>query len=147
MKLEIRTKVNGSPEAVMAGFTRDLFEALSPPFPPVKVKTFDGSKTGDHVDLELNFIFFKERWLSVIIEDGEKNGGVYFVDEGRELPFFLSGWRHEHRIEPDPDKADSSIIVDSINFKTPIWLPEFLMLPALWGQFLYRIPIYKRFFA
>lgn len=147
MQLEIRTRVKGNPQEVFSGFNQQLFETLSPPFPPVRVRHFGGCRTGDEVDLELNFLLRKERWLSVVVEDELHGEAPYFVDEGRILPSFLSYWRHEHRIEPDTENPDHSLIVDAITFETPRWLPEALMAPGLWVQFLYRIPVYKRYFS
>lgn len=148
MEIRISTRVKGKPEAVFAGFDQSLFEALSPPFPPVRVLAFGGCQKGAEVDLELDFLLRKERWLSLVTESGMTESGThYFVDEGRVLPFFLTYWRHEHRVEPDPEDPTGSLIVDFITFKTPKWLPETLMAPGLWAQFLYRVPVYKRYFA
>lgn len=143
MKIRIETKIEASLEKVKEGFTEDLFLSLNPPFPPVKLVQFDGCKTGDQVVLELNFIFFKQKWVSDITEDFENKHEWYFIDIGTQLPFFLSKWRHHHGVE----KAESgSIIIDDITFSTGTILTDILMYPLLYGQFLYRKPIYKRKF-
>ncbi|MGF1533040.1 MAG: hypothetical protein ACFCUI_05020 [Bernardetiaceae bacterium] len=147
MQLTIKTRVKGDPKQVFAGFDRQLFEALSPPFPPVRVIEFGGCQAGARVALELNFLFFKQSWVSVVTKEGFLDGAPFFVDCGEELPFFLSDWMHEHRVEPDPQRANTSLIVDAITFQTPSWLPEWLLAPAMWAQFLYRKPVYKRYFA
>ncbi|MGB3467198.1 MAG: hypothetical protein WBA74_18090, partial [Cyclobacteriaceae bacterium] len=67
-----------------------------------------------------------------------------FIDEGTSLPFFLKYWKHHHRVIAD---GTGSKIVDDITFKTPFFIPAFLMYPALYGQFMYRKPIYQRFFS
>lgn len=144
MKLCITTSVKASLEIVKAGFTQDLFLSLNPPFPPVELLKFDGCKTGDKVELELNFIFFKQRWVSDITEDAETGDRWYFIDEGTQLPFFLKSWKHHHAVE---QRGEGSVIIDDITYSTGTILTDLLMFPALFGQFLYRKPVYKRVFA
>ena len=88
MRLHLQTAVASAYLEVKEGFTESLFAKLAPPFPPVKVRRFDGCKTGDTVDLELNFIFFKQKWTSKITEDHCDAQEFLFVDEGIVLPFF-----------------------------------------------------------
>ncbi|WPP53170.1 SRPBCC family protein [Catalinimonas niigatensis] len=143
MRIKLTTQVKQNYKAVMEGFTEDLFIKLSPPFPPVKLLQFDGCKKDDVVALELNFIFFKQQWVSLILEDGLNDEEFYFIDFGTKLPFFLKYWRHHHRIikrEPGTE------IVDDITFKSPLPFLDFLLWPALWLQFLYRKPVYKKVF-
>ncbi|MFK7953307.1 MAG: hypothetical protein AB8B73_10720 [Ekhidna sp.] len=143
MNIQIKTKVGASLEKVKSGFTEDLFLSLNPPFPPVKLQQFDGCKAGDKVKIELNFILFKQLWVSDIVEDKLDDNSWYFLDIGVQLPFFLSKWRHHHGVE----KTDSgSVIIDDITFSTGMILTDILMYPLLYGQFLYRKPIYKRRF-
>lgn len=125
------------------GFNQSLFEALNPPFPPVKLLRFDGSTKGDVVSLELDFILFKQVWESHIVEHGQTSKEWYFVDEGRKLPFFLRYWRHRHRVVQAGTHAR---IIDNITFKTPFWLMDYLLYPVMWLQFAYRKPVYKRVF-
>ncbi len=143
MHIKITTAVEKDFLAVKSGFTSDLFLALNPPFPRVRLLQFDGCKKGDIVSLELNFIFFKQVWKSIITEDETNKKEFRFVDEGKKLPFFFKYWRHHHRVVSDGKGAK---IIDDITFKTPTFLPEFLMYPALYLQFLYRKPIYKKRF-
>ena len=144
MKLTIQTRVNRPYDQVWAGFDKTLFDQLSPPFPPVRVVRFDGCLKGDIVDLELNFLLFKQRWVSHITDQKTTDTEIFFVDEGRQLPFFLSQWTHRHRILKDQNNA---IIADEITFRTPFWLTDYLFYPLLWVQFAYRKPIYRRVFA
>lgn len=144
MKLKITTPVKAPLENVKAGFTRDLFLSLNPPFPPVQLRQFDGCVAGDKVELELNFIFFKQTWVSDIIEDQESEDRWYFIDVGTRLPFFLKSWRHHHQVER---VGDGSRIIDDITFSTGTILTDLLMYPALLGQFLYRKPVYKKIFS
>jgi ligand-binding SRPBCC domain-containing protein len=143
VKIQIKTKVKASLEKVKEGFTEDLFLSLNPPFPPVKLLQFDGCKTGDKVALELNFLLFKQHWISDIVEDQEKDESWYFLDIGTQLPFFLSRWKHHHRVEK---AASGSIIIDDITFSTGMIVTDILMYPILYGQFFYRKPIYKKRF-
>jgi ligand-binding SRPBCC domain-containing protein len=143
MQLKIKTKVHQDYILVKEGFTEELFIKLNPPFPPVKLKRFDGCKKGDVVSLELDFILFKQQWESLIVEAKLTEKEFYFIDEGRKLPFFLKYWRHKHRIIKN---GSGSKIVDDITFRSPIRPMDFLLYPVLWVQFWYRKPVYKKFF-
>lgn len=144
MKLLLETPVAQSYLSVKAGFDESLFRKLSPPFPPVKLLRFDGCAPGDQVILELNFIFFTQKWTSAITEDGTSEAEYFFVDEGIVLPFFLKKWTHRHRIIASPT---GSRIRDEIEYESSNGLLTLLLYPALWAQFLYRKPIYKKVFG
>ena len=144
MKLTIRTQVQSPPEAVWAGFDRQLFDRLSPPFPPVTVLRFDGCLQGDRVSLELNFLLFKQVWNSDIIDQQTTPGEIFFIDEGTKLPFFLSAWHHKHRLISE---GTGTVIADEITFQTPNVLLDYLFYPLLWAQFVYRKPIYRTVFG
>ncbi|WP_373493562.1 hypothetical protein [Aquiflexum sp.] len=143
MKINIETEVQQDYLKVKDGFNQSLFSKLSPPFPPVKLLRFDGSKKGDLVSLKLNFIFFKQKWTSNITEDKTTDREFYFVDKGVELPFFLKEWQHKHRIIKT---GEGSIIRDEITYKSRFSLMTLMLYPALYLQFLYRKPIYKKIF-
>lgn len=143
MKLVTKTKVDSTKEKVWKGFDQSLFEKLAPPFPKARLLRYDGNKQGDIVDIELDFIFFKNKWTSLIIENAESHEENYFIDAGETLPFFLGFWKHKHRIIGENSGA---IIIDEVEFQAPIkWLSIFLY-PAIWAQFAWRIPIYKKIF-
>ncbi|WKV13787.1 hypothetical protein [Marivirga harenae] len=144
MHLRLKTKVNQDFLSVKSGFDEKLFLSLNPPFPPVNLKEFGGCETGDRVHLELNFIFFKQDWISKITFDNTSDSVFEFVDEGIKLPFFLKSWKHHHVVEKI-DENESSII-DDIEFKSPSILMDYLLKPVLWLQFAYRKPIYKKIF-
>jgi ligand-binding SRPBCC domain-containing protein len=144
MKITIETPVNQDYLQVKEGFNETLFKKLSPPFPPVKLLRFDGSTKGDLVTLELNFIFFKQKWTSEIMEDQTTDKEFYFIDKGIELPFFLKKWTHKHRIVKD---GENSIIRDEIDYQSPFWILTWLLYPAMLLQFAYRKPIYKKIFS
>ncbi|MCP1383266.1 SRPBCC family protein [Runella salmonicolor] len=144
MKLILKTTVQQSYLQVWRGFDETLFRRLSPPFPPVRVVRFDGCLKGNTVELELSFFLFKQRWTSKITEQQGNAEEVFFIDEGVKLPFFLSYWRHRHRIIKD---GEHTIIADEIEFRTPSILTDYLFYPLLYGQFLYRKPIYRKVFS
>ncbi len=144
MKITIETLVNQDYLQVKEGFNETLFKKLSPPFPPVKLLRFDGSTKGNLVTLELNFIFFKQKWTSEIMEDQTTDKEFYFIDKGIELPFFLKKWTHKHRIVKD---GENSIIRDEIDYQAPFWILTWLLYPAMLLQFAYRKPIYKKIFS
>lgn len=144
MKITLSTLVNQDYLSVKNGFNETLFTKLSPPFPPVKLARFDGSEVGDLVSLELNFLLFKQKWTSEISESKTTAEEYYFVDIGTILPFFLKKWRHKHRIIKE---GNNSIIRDEVEFSAPFGLATLLLYPAIYLQFLYRKPIYKKIFS
>lgn len=143
MKINIKTRVEQDYLSVKQGFNKDLFLKLNPPFPPVKLLRFDGCRRGDKVSLELNFIFFKQTWTSIITSDRTDEQEFFFVDEGKKLPFFLRFWKHKHRVIRE---ESGSTIVDEINFSARLKILSPLLYPVLYAQFWYRKPIYKKIF-
>jgi ligand-binding SRPBCC domain-containing protein len=146
MHIILRTEVAQPPAAVMAGFTQDLFLALAPPFPKLTLHRFDGCRRGDQVEIELDTLVTKLPWTSLITEDGILPDGThFFVDQGQTLPPPLRYWRHRHLIEPGP--AGGSVIVDNLEYRTASpWLDK-VLYPAMWAQFAWRRPIYRRWFG
>lgn len=146
MHLTLRTAVAQPPAQVMAGFTQALFVALAPPFPRLRLRRFDGSRTGDRVEIELDVLVTRLRWTSLITADGQQpDGTLFFVDEGQQLPPPLRFWRHRHLVQPGP--GGGSVIVDAVEFRTASPLLDALLYPALWAQFAWRRPIYRHWFA
>jgi len=145
MKIKIATHVNSEWKKVVSGFTKELFVKLNPPFPPVEVQQFDGCIKGDKVILLLNFLLFKQKWISHITESKEDENGFSFIDVGVKLPFFLSRWKHHHIIEKREDGGTT--IIDDIEFSTGTMVTNLLFYPLLYGQFLYRKPVYKKIFS
>lgn len=146
MRLTLQTAVVQLPAEVMAGFTKALFVALAPPFPKLQVARFDGCRTGDHVEIELDVILKRLPWASLIVADGqEPDGTLFFVDEGQVLPPPLRYWRHRHLVQPAPNGG--SIIVDDLEYRTASRLLDALLYPAMWAQFAWRRPIYRRWFG
>ena len=149
MRIICKTTINQSLPQVWAGFDRHLFEQLTPIFPPVRIIRFDGCLRGDVVQLELNFFLFHQNWVSLIVDQKTASDEIYFIDQGTQLPFFLSYWQHHHRLHRiiDPKTAqEQTVIVDDVTFRTPFLLTNVLVYPVLWLQFLGRKFTYKRRF-
>lgn len=144
MQFSLSTTVRGTPQSVFARFTEELFRVLAPPFPRVRVVRFDGCSVGDIVQVELNFFLFATTWTSTIVEQYTTDTDIVFVDCGTTLPFFLSAWRHTHTVRAVD--ATHSAIIDSIVFEVYHPVLTWLMAPLIITQFLYRKPIYKRYF-
>ena len=146
MHVTLRTAVAQAPAQVMAGFTRALFVALAPPFPRLRVLRFDGCRTGDQVEIELDTLVKRLPWTSLITDHGTLPDGThFFVDEGKTLPPPLRFWRHRHLLEPGPN--GTCVIVDALEYRTASPLLDALLYPAMWAQFAWRKPIYRRWFG
>ncbi|TGE14479.1 SRPBCC family protein [Hymenobacter elongatus] len=146
MHITLRTSVAQPPAQVLAGFTRELFLALAPPFPKLNLLRFDGCLRGDQVEIELVSGPLRQRWTSLITDHGQlPDGTLYFVDEAQTAPAPLRYWRHRHLMEPGPNGG--STIVDAIEFRTASKVLDALLYPAMWAQFAWRRPIYRRVFG
>jgi ligand-binding SRPBCC domain-containing protein len=143
MKLTITTTVAADYRTVFSGFNRELFIALSPPFPRVTLLKF-GMQKGDEVALRIGAGPVGFRWVSKITDSYETADEIGFVDEGSELPLTLQRWRHRHRIVRRPKGA---LIIDEIEYEARPRILSGLLYPFLWLQFIYRKPIYRRFFG
>jgi ligand-binding SRPBCC domain-containing protein len=144
MHINIPIKVSQNINQVWAGFDQSLFKQLSPPFPPSKLLRFDGSLPNDEVHIELDFIFFKQLWISQITAHQASQQEIFFIDKGKKLPFFLQYWQHKHRLVAQADGG--CLIIEEIEFKTFNRLTDLLFYPILYLQFWYRKPIYQRIF-
>jgi len=145
MQIILKTYVEQSPLQVLEGFTQELFIKLKPPGVRLKLLRFDGSKTGDIVEMELNFGLFKQKWTSIITDHGQNEAESYFVDEAttKNLPFFLIHWKHRHRLVA---MGSGTEIIDHIQYRAPFGL-NLLLYPILYLQFAYRKPIYRKTFV
>lgn len=144
MRIVIKTQVEQTAQEVFNGFNQDLFKALNPPFPLVEVLRFDGCQLHHETHLLLNFILFKQKWVSVNTDYSHKAHEIFFIDEGKQLPFFLKYWKHKHLIVTDT--AQKTWIIDDITFKSYFLLADLLLYPLMWLQFAFRKPIYKKYF-
>lgn len=144
MKLRLETQVQQSAREVWQGFDQSLFLALAPPFPRLKLIRFDGSNEGDRVEIRVNFLLFAQTWESLITGQGEDDECIWFVDEGKQLPFFLKSWKHRHEMRK---QENGCTIVDAIEYRSPSRLLDIVLFPAMWLQFAYRKPVYRRSFS
>jgi ligand-binding SRPBCC domain-containing protein len=147
MRLLLKTNVSLPPDQVWAQFDEQLFKKLAPPFPRIRLLRFDGSTTGCTVEVELNFLLFRQIWQSEIIDHGTTEEEIWFVDRGSKLPFFLRFWIHRHRLmRTSYGSTPGTQIVDDIEYRTGSVILDYLMYPLMWAQFAYRGPIYRRAF-
>ncbi|MFN0203401.1 MAG: SRPBCC family protein [Bacteroidia bacterium] len=144
MKIHLSTLVKGDYQAVFRQFDEKLLNYLKPSFPPAQIVAFGGSSKGNKVHLRLSFVFFSQEWVSAITEEKITEKAAYFTDEGVQLPFFLSQWKHQHLVEK---QGENAVIQDIIEFKTPFFLLDYLMYPVLYLQFRQRKPKYQGFFG
>ncbi len=140
MQILIKTPVVADYKVVWEGFNEDLFVALKPVFPPLKLLRFDGSMEGDEVHVQI----FNQRFDALIVEQKELSEEIYFIDEGKQLPFPLKTWRHKHRILKQPK---GSLIIDDIQFSTGSQILDYLIYPGLYFQFTGRRPVYQKLFG
>lgn len=144
MRFQLHTDVKQSIQKVADGFNEKLFVALAPPFPKINLLRFDGSKKGDLVIMELHMGTKKQRWVSEIVAHGENSEEWFFIDEGRELPKPLKFWQHRHHLLHL--RSELTRIVDDVTYSTGNKILDMAIYPALLAQFLYRKPIYQKFF-
>lgn len=140
----VRHYVRGEVAEVFAGFTRELFEALAPAFPPSRLLRYDGNDVGDEVHVSLGLGPLSRLWVSEITAREEARGRCVFVDEGRRLPSPLTYWRHRHVVE---DAGPGRVaIVEDVTFATPLPLVTRAMTPVIRAQFEARGPGYAAYF-
>ena len=141
----LRFEVPGNYRAVFAGFTRELFEALAPAFPPVRVLRYDGNRVGDLVSLRLGVGPLGQTWTSRITEHEEGDEACYFTDEGIELPFPFATWRHRHIVERIDDMR--SAIVEDVRLTAKPGLLTPVAAAVMRAQLSARGPAYRRYFS
>ena len=142
MRIQIFTKVEGNYKTVYQKFNQNLFVALQPKFPKLKLLRFDGSRKGDIVHIQ--FVFPKMDWISEITEDKVEDSYAKFIDVGKKLPFGLCSWEHQHIIHKVDDH--NCVIEDAIKFTSWNKIFTALCYPLLYFSFLQRKPIYKSYF-
>ena len=144
MNLKIKIFLPYNPDKIYAHFTKDLFLALNPPFSGIKLLRYDGSRPGNFIKLQIGPALFNLKWGSKITEENLSEKLIWFQDEGKVLPFFLSSWQHKHIIE---SAENGSYIIEDINYKTGTFLSDILFYPLLYLQFAYRKYAYPRYFS
>jgi ligand-binding SRPBCC domain-containing protein len=145
LSYSISTPIQASLSHVKELFTADLLLRLSPPFPRVSLQRFDGCKKDDNVILEINLVFTKVTWSSLITEDKLTADEWFFIDEGVKMPFGLHYWQHKHRVKKINE--ESCEIIDEISFDTRNEFLNYLLFPFLWGMIFYRKPLYQKYLS
>jgi ligand-binding SRPBCC domain-containing protein len=145
LSYSISTPIQASLSHVKELFTADLLLRLSPPFPRVSLQRFDGCKKDDNVILEINLVFTKVTWSSLITEDKLTADEWFFIDEGVKMPFGLHYWQHKHRVKKINE--ESCEIIDEISFDTRNEFLNYLLFPFLWGMVFYRKPFYQKYLS
>jgi len=130
-------------ENVIARFDVTLLEYVSPPIPKININIYEGGNVGDRMDFTLDFFLFNRRWAGKITERVEKVDEFWFVDEGDQMAFGLRYWRHVHHVK---QAGEGSIITDKVDFRTANSFFDLFLFPAMYLQFLYRKPRYRRYF-
>lgn len=146
MHFNIKTRIEKNDQIIFSKFDINLFRALKPPFINLNILRFDGCKRGDQIHLKMTFLGrFDQSWHGLITEHVISDKGIYFIDEGTLLPFPLKKWKHIHRIEKINKLA--SYIIDDIDYTSGFKSLDIILLPILYLMFLYRSPVYKRYFS
>lgn len=140
---KIQTKIGAAMPFVWSQFNEALLRKISPPYPKVNIKRFDGCKEGDLVILEINLLFIRVIWSSKISYSKQDDKQSTFIDEGITVPFGITHWKHEHSII----KIDDSqcYILDFVTYKTSNVFLDMILFPFLWGMIFYRKPFYKKY--
>lgn len=129
---------------VTAQFNQNLFLALAPAFPKLSLTRYEGQRTGDEIDITLDFGLWKSRWLARILSSWQDAKTWGFIDEGTVLPFPFTYWHHKHLVEAQGDSA--CLVIDAVHFAAgPYWL-SVCMRPIVVGMLQGREPQYKRYF-
>lgn len=144
MNIKFETEIKGNYKEVIKRFDLKLFEALKPKHAKMEIVEFTGSNKGDRV--HIRFVSpVKMEWISVITEDEINEEEAYFTDEGKQLPFPLTYWKHKHIVRKISE--DRSLIIDDISFKAGNKLMSMMMYPAIYLGFAPREKIYQSYFG
>ena len=138
MKITLRSKVPCALETVQNRFDGELFKYLLPI--GAQLIAFGGSTKGDIVHLKLPLA---GEWISEITENGKSEDSIYFIDEGRKLPFPLKSWKHKHILTAS---GEHTIIEDNMSFSSGNIIFDALIYPVLLLSFLPRVWQYKSYF-
>lgn len=142
MKLAVESNVKGvNPEEVYSLFDVELLCALSPPFMKPQPLVHEGNHLGAQLVLRLKNPLFSSVWKGHVTEEKHTENEIYFVDEGIEMPFGMTAWRHKHRIIRAPF---GTLIRDEVEFNTKNGLLTALLMPGVWLQLIYRKPLYEK---
>jgi len=126
---------------VYSVFDFRLLTALSPPMMKPEAKIYEGNKLGDQLYFVIRTPIGGFPWKGKVTEESITENEIYFVDEGTEMAFGMSTWKHKHRLIKI---NDGTLIRDEVFFDTKNRLLKYVLLPGVWMQFLYRKPLYEK---
>lgn len=144
-RILLETVVNTPFHNVVERFDDQLFAALAPRFPPMRLLRHDPIADGGEVHLLLNPGPFQQKWISVLSQVTHAENTFSFQDAGIQLPFPLRRWQHIHKVAAT-DHATKAIIIDDIRFSTGWKLLDWLAKPVLFWLFSQRKPKYVAYF-
>jgi ligand-binding SRPBCC domain-containing protein len=144
VKLYFETSLQADWAKIKEGFDKNLFLSLSPPGVKIKLQRFDGCQKGDEIHLEILSPFGKQNWVSLITDASITENSWQFVDEGKELPWPLRKWKHQHLVLSTG--KNTAKIIDAIDFSTNYFFLDWLIWPFLWFVFSIRPARYKKHF-
>jgi ligand-binding SRPBCC domain-containing protein len=146
MKFTVQSsKIPLPADKVYGSFTEKLFRKLNFPLVPLRIVRFDGCRLNDITHVKIGFPPFAVEWISRNTVFSETPEEIFFIDEGQKLPFFLRRWKHKHRIIRESENV--SCIRDEVEFSTGTWITDRIIFPGLWLTFIYRKPVYRRYFT
>ena len=120
-------KVNQPIEKVWEFFSTAENIAQITTFPKVKILSAPETRIGNRIEMELNFIIFKKKWVAQIDEVVEQE---YFIDRGVNIPFPFKTWVHTHSFE---ELGEWTIIRDQVKYESS--LPNFINTNLLNSMF------------
>lgn len=142
MKFTVNSSVRGiDPQTVYGVFNDRLLTALSPPLAKPLTKQYGGNRPGDRLHFVLRTPLGAKDWTGQVTEESRTESEIYFVDEGHQMPFGITRWKHKHRLIKT---SFGTQIRDEVQFDAKNSLLAVFLFPAIWLQFLYRKPLYEK---
>lgn len=138
--INLKTKVYGKPKEILAKFTKDLLEKLTPPLINLEITQFDGTKKNGEVHIVASCLGNYQNWKNTITDHFESDHECYFTDVANEMPFPFIYWEHTHKIHQINETQ--SYIQDHIKYKCVNKIAEMAMYPVVYALMYYRKPIY-----
>tara|TARA_B100000287_G_scaffold349679_1_gene338298 strand:+ start:252 stop:722 length:471 start_codon:yes stop_codon:yes gene_type:complete len=109
---------------------------------PVKIENWRGIDDGKTASF--SFWFFGWRKISVVHKHYTlKRNFLYFVDEGRILPFGIKNWQHHHTVK---NSRDGSLIIDKVILDHDLGVKKYFIYPIMLFPIIIRKVTYKVWF-
>lgn len=145
MNLKFENTVNFSFKLVLNNIGKEMFLALNPPWSPMKVLRFDGTKVSDEVHLELNLGVKSVPWISKIVKSELNEIEFTFIDIGLKVLPGMKSWHHQHIFRKVG--ANKTLIIDEVSFETSNAVLDLVYRNLITLQLLYRKFAYKNFLS